>query len=57
MGQYITGLLLDGERWERASLAIQARIRARYLKADCDAAYAGIYARAAAARDTALAAV
>ena len=39
----IAVLLLDAPRRARAAASIQARIRARYLKTDCDASYARIY--------------
>ena len=47
----IAALLTDPDWHSRASLAMQARIRMRYIKADCDAAYAGVYARAMAEAD------
>lgn len=45
----IAALLLDAPRRARAAASIQARIRARYLKTDCDASYARIYGAAMAA--------
>ncbi len=45
----IAELLLDAPRRARAAASIQARIRARYLKTDCDASYARIYGTALAA--------
>lgn len=45
----IAALLTDADWHRRASLSMQARIRMRYIKADCDAAYAAIYAQAMAA--------
>jgi glycosyltransferase involved in cell wall biosynthesis len=47
----IAGLLLDRAAHARAAAVLQARIRARYLKRDVDAAYAALYARATAAPD------
>lgn len=51
----IAALLTDPELHRRASLAMQARIRMRYIKADCDAAYAAVYARAMSEPDRSLA--
>lgn len=45
----VAALLLDAPRRARAAASIQSRIRARYLKTDCDANYARIYAAAMAA--------
>jgi polysaccharide biosynthesis protein PelF len=42
----IAALLTDPDWHQRAARAMQARIRMRYIKADCDAAYAAIYAQA-----------
>lgn len=42
----IAALLTDPAWHARAAQAMQARIRMRYIKADCDGAYAGIYAQA-----------
>ena len=45
----IAGLLLAPDRWQAASHAMQQRIALRFLKSDCDQAYAAIYADAIAA--------
>ena len=45
----IAALLLDAPRRARAAASLQGRIGTRYLKADCDARYARIYASAMAA--------
>ena len=45
----IAALLLDAPRRARAAASIQSRIRAKYLKTDCDANYARIYGAAMAA--------
>ena len=42
----IAALLTDPDWHSRAAQAMQARIRMRYTKADCDAAYASAYAHA-----------
>ncbi|WP_426958255.1 GT4 family glycosyltransferase PelF [Muricoccus radiodurans] len=46
VAEAVAALLLDPERRARAAAAMQARIRARFLKSDCDAAYARLYADA-----------
>ena len=48
----LAALLLDAPRRARAAASIQSRIRAKYLKTDCDASYARIYAAAMAASRT-----
>lgn len=42
----IAALLLDAPRRAKAATSLQDRIRARYLKTDCDAHYARVYAAA-----------
>ena len=42
----IAALLLDPDRWQAASEAMQRRIALKFLKSDCDEAYAAIYAEA-----------
>lgn len=39
-------LLGDHRKWERASRGMQDRVRTRFLKSDCDRAYARLYAHA-----------
>ena len=48
----IAALLTDPDWHARAALAMQARIRMRYTKADCDAAYGAAYAQAMAQPDS-----
>jgi glycosyltransferase involved in cell wall biosynthesis len=48
----IASLLLDPGRREKAAAAMQARIRQRFLKTDCDRTYARIYDEAMAAPNT-----
>ncbi len=44
----IARLLADPEQWAKASEAIRSRVKARFLKSDCDRAYRTLYERAAA---------